>query len=435
MTETKKYFFLAFSLITAAGMALFLFFTSTTAAYERWVVGEPTFSQGEQIAGIDIGGMTVEEAAEMLEEWAEISHPSPLVEVAFFDEDQHLSHSAVTIDVPQTVEEVMEGTRETWSVDIDRQEVEAVLNTIDYEALSKVNLTDVVIDEVKERLTFDVNDTVVVDLNELLPDELKRETTVVASVERRITDASTVGPWLESLDGTKVEGHSIFSLLNALEEAGIHAWEGDALNTVGSIVYELLLQTNMQVVDRETNETLPETLPLGFDVYLNPSRQGLIIDNINVNDYELTFTQQGERINAELIGPDFPHEFRVRISEEQMIDPRTIVRRNDSLHRTSQIVRHGEQGAFAVVERRRINEQKERIETETISEDFYSPVHHIEERSQGAFDDDVDEEEALEEETGSSDEEKEEKSDENDEADDEADEDDEEEPLPIKGYD
>ena len=80
-----------------------------------------------------------------------------------------------------------------------------------------------------------------------------------------------------------------------------------------------------------------------------------------------------------LQGPSFLQQYKITTQDQQNFKPKTIVQFNPELSSTQKIVeKEGKEGQSIKVVREIYSENNELIQKESISEDFYPPVHQVE---------------------------------------------------------
>jgi hypothetical protein len=179
----------------------------------------------------------------------------------------------------------------------------------------------------------------------------------------------------------EVLAESNFSLLEFLDARE----EGQPLNAllysaIGTGIYGAVLPANFAIIERHIGEKLPQYAKPGFEAKVDPGRnEDLVIANPNKTSYFLEVVIESSRVTVSLEGESFLNKYIVNTADQESFKPRIIKQYNPLLGPNEvKVKQEGKNGKLIRVIREVYDEKGELLERESISEDFYPPVHRIE---------------------------------------------------------
>ncbi len=377
--------FAATLLVLVGSVAFLSLFSYTgTLMYDMWWK-EERLERETQIASVDVSEMSEEEAKSALQ--AEINQwkSEASVHLKWYDETVTIPNEAFSFEVEQSIEHMFSGEsrEEAIKVTVNREEIVRLLNLFVFEEQveSQTNMDELVADlevSVSELPAEDVDKNI----HDYLYEERKPSSLMLESAQRNIPQAEDSIQLLQTLSTVIIPAGGSFSLLQTLDEHQIQPVEGESLTVLASAIYEVLLSTNFEVIERSQRHQLYDGVPLGYDAHVIPDEQDLVFFNPNAHDYELQLHFDNNELRAELHGLPFPYSIRVDVEQVSQIEPKTRVRyTKERSEGEREVIENGSQG-YQVRTVRAIDsiEGEEGIE-ETVSEDYYPPVHRLEEWS------------------------------------------------------
>ncbi|WP_078545317.1 G5 domain-containing protein [Litchfieldia alkalitelluris] len=202
------------------------------------------------------------------------------------------------------------------------------------------------------------------------------EQIVVSEAEIPLETASAeLTKWVKDIKEVSLEPHGSFSVLNIIEENGFEASD-ETLSIVGTAIYEVILPTNIDIVERHLSEHLPTYAKLGYEARVENDSKDLMLYNTNPFEYKVTFKLTDKGLKTELVGPELPHKYRVELGEVEEVKPKTIKQYDSKLSFGSKVVKvEGENGTLLNVTR--ITTKGKKTEETSISDDYYRPVHKV----------------------------------------------------------
>ncbi|PYZ97330.1 hypothetical protein CR205_01630 [Alteribacter lacisalsi] len=376
----------AASLVVLVGSVAFLSLFSYTGslAYETFWQDE-RLERETQIAGVDVSEMSEDEAVTAVQAELDQWENQATVSLVWYDEKRTLSNETFSFDVDESVERMFagEGRTEGLSVSVNEQDIR--------EHLSEFSFTDNPDDRIDvETLTAELEERVsqlpVEDLEKnvhlYLYAEEQPEETIVASTQRQLPAdqqgiAGTIGT-------VEIPPGAAFSMLDVLDENGPGTESSDELAVIASVVYETLLHSNFEILERSQRYELLDEVPLGFDAAVVPGQRDLVFRNPNADTYELEINEQNGSVEASLYGLPFPYDIRVSVEEMAEIEPKTKVRFSSSrAEGDREVISEGHPGYHIRTVRhislQNVQDTEER--EEVVSEDYYPPENRLEEWS------------------------------------------------------
>lgn len=360
-------------------MALFIYGFSVGGAFAYDVVmaGPKTYEEGTTIGEIPVDGMTRQEAETALrnrvQDWLDV-HP---VEMLTEDETIVLSEDFLTVDVADTLDSLQDGSATPLSVRFNRSALEEQKDSFGedvYDNLLLDKLTADIKSQVEvladQPLTYSVYDYVSAGTESLYK--------VIAEFEQPIPDGVDVFTYTNELDGLVIEPRTNVSLLEQVSDVPLH--QQPALNVVASGLYGAVLKTNFSIIQRHISQHLPSYAQKGREASLDLDEgHDFVFFNPNESLYRIEMEVSEESLSVQIIGYPTSYSYDVLIENERQIEPRTIIQYSD-LATGIDVKRDGETGLIYDVYREIYDQDNVAIDSEFITQDYYAPVHKLEER-------------------------------------------------------
>jgi hypothetical protein len=156
----------------------------------------------------------------------------------------------------------------------------------------------------------------------------------------------------------------------------------DALTVLASAIYEAILPTNFEVIERHTSTALPANIRPGFEARVEEGERDFIFFNPNDSAYTLQLTIEANQLKVSCIGFPFIHKYVIKLDPIEYYEPKTVVQYSAMLKPNEKRVKQqGKQGMLIRVHKETYDLNNQLLETEVVAEDFYPPVHTVEVRS------------------------------------------------------
>lgn len=361
--------------------AIFSLAKGGSYAYENFFSFENRLPTHAMIGSVTVGGMKESEAKETVGSHIEDWKQKATIELHMFDQSVNIPPDEIQFDIDESVRVAFNEGYANFISTVRLATLEEKIKELPFANIIHSVSLQKLQKGIEEQLYTLTNETVMLDLNEYFIEEEKLIPQTVASVTKYVPEKNYLSTWVDALDGAIIPQHTLFSLLETLEQSGISPFKSEELNIVASMMYELLLQTNFTVVERHIGRVVPDYTEIGFDAIVLPNEADLKFLNVNVYDYEIRTIYENNQLTIELYGIPFLYTYEI-VVEEERVAPRKIV--HFSSRRSLgdvQTIRYGQDGYLVNVTKIVRNQNNEFVEEIDISEDYYPPVHQIEERS------------------------------------------------------
>ncbi len=254
---------------------------------------------------------------------------------------------------------------------------------------------DVVIDEnikelLKEAPLFYIDETVnsIMEHAQLLKVGSVEATEVEISKDNldriafEIQDVSVDGTGIkaiaEAMDETKIVNDEQFSFIKALEEVS-EFYSEETANFVASTLYSAVLQTDLTILERHSQNAIPSYLQPGIEAKVNQARaQDFKFINKTESPFIISASLREGKLIVELYSFKSKYEITYYVSDKEHVKPRTIYRLSAKLPIGQEKVLEKGQDGLRIQVYRKISELDSSYEDdELISRDFYPPKNKV----------------------------------------------------------
>ncbi|WP_029595840.1 MULTISPECIES: G5 domain-containing protein [Exiguobacterium] len=303
------------------------------------------------VAGIDVSGMTKEEAVVRLDNAIKDFNNTPFTVTLVDGTALEVGKDVVSFNVDATLKTASEPGTYPLVTTVDEERLTPYLEN------QPVTLSMVTPPLVEA--ASNLNSDVVLEMT-------ATESEVVASITVSPTPAMRSA--LERMNGFEMEAGDIFSLKAFGEDF-------DALSTLGSSMYQLFAATPFQILERVQHETLPTGIELGYDVKVD-ERSNFAVQNTEQTPYALIVLEEGNAMTVQLLGKVFVGAYESRVEDVTSVPYQNIVRFSPSLTAgSSSVTQSGQTGESGKLYRVRITDTGESLEL--LGFDFYEPIPEI----------------------------------------------------------
>lgn len=364
-------------LISCTGLILIFSHLGTKAYDTVFKEQSPVFSNGTMIGTIPLNGMSSEEAENELnikiQEWSKISSFS----LQYQNKTTELPDNIISIDAKDSIKDVHDGQRANLAVVVDKSLLEEAINkTIDNKDIIK----DLDIEKLEGALISSVQqfqaEPAGFQLLAFLKSDGKNANNelAVSKINGIASQNKNLEAILSELTEIEIEPNETFSFQNIFDS---NKFDSEALSIIASSVYEAILPTNFMIIERNISKQLPAYSSLGSEAKVS-DKMNLVFNNPNPYSYKLSFNLSKDSLQTKLMGPPFPYKYSVR-KETESFSPKTVLQFSAKQAPTqTKILEKGKKALLAKVYREAKDDRNQIIETTFISEDFYPPVHRVE---------------------------------------------------------
>ncbi|MDN4495511.1 VanW family protein [Ureibacillus aquaedulcis] len=331
---------------------------------------------GSTIAGVEVSGLDEDEMRAALQE--AINHwVSESIVVTDGEHEVLVDPSQFVFDLDSTVTQYQTTVEKPWFAFWESDQVvqlpihitvpEDLKNTIavvsSWDAEATLNSITTQASYLKEHEIAAVQ-------NDLTQLENER---IALSIVTIPTESIAVSKIAELINETILYPGETFSFISTVGES--HA-TNEAKDFVASVLYDAVLNTEFQIVERHSQEKIPTYLEPGINARISIQyNEDLQFLNSSTNPVKINATIEGSDLKLEIYSNEKSKEVLVQTHKKE-IPPRIINRYSDDLVvGQKQLVQEGEKGLRVVVTR--IVSESGSTTEEQISRDYYAPANRI----------------------------------------------------------
>lgn len=348
-------------------------------AYNATTSSGDEFKEGTFIGSLNVSGKSKSEATTALAEEVAKWRTETKIELFYKEKNAPIDLAIFNFELEGSVTSAVNGTANPVIVSINQHDLRQAYKLISPD----LSIEDVNEDTFGAELsTYPANlsiGTFKVQLENHMNDSGNNE--VISQAE--ITLKNTIAPVAEGvqkLSSIKIEPRSQISLTDLFASNDMTEFSNEAKSIIASGIYEAILPTNFIIVERNISLNLPQYAKLGYEALVNEDKNlGFSFANPNESSYEIKLSVNANVLNVELFGSPFLYEYRILLGEQEKFKPKKIIQYSPQLKPNAVTIKQpGQDGIQMKVYREVYDENGSLLRTETISDDFYPPVHQIE---------------------------------------------------------
>lgn len=371
----NKLFGMAFAAVF--GLALFVFGAANAGAYavDNWLFPKEEFGDNTYIGTTDVSNMEVESAKMMFVGHSETWRADAELHVTYQDatEEYPLENAQILLD--ETVRTAETGSQNGFVFQLSADTTESFLA----EHFPVADFTEADVEAINGRLEAALqagqSKTKVAISDDSLNIAPVKVSDIVFPASLSSADSSLV---VDALNGIQLAPGTQFSFLDAIAELPLVDISDSELTQIASAVYSAILQTNFLVDERSIGSQVPALIPLGQEAAINRQLAiDFVFTNSNDSSFTLNLSKTGDSLNAAITGYPFVYSYVIGITEKTDIQPRLIKQYSAFVNSGNRVEEKGLSGKRLNVIRTILDED-EPLEVETVSNDFYPPVHRVE---------------------------------------------------------
>ncbi|GIN60282.1 hypothetical protein J27TS8_02750 [Robertmurraya siralis] len=355
---------------------IFSFSHFGTLAYGAIVKNHDFFAEGTKIGSLSVAGKTANEALQLTDEELTKWLNETTITLKYKENNEQLDLRYFTFDLTETVQKAKNGQSNPVSVQFNS------LDETLYSLSSRLNKEDIALEELEAEIMRAAQlleiGSYQIRIEDYLLDGQSNEPQVISEFQ---LDSAFVENELDLFIGKTIElkATSQFSLLDYVKDE-IGTVSALTLSKISTSIYEVILPTNFEMIERHISSELPEYAALGFEAKVDPElNYDLIFANGNEWSYFIEFEKVDDVFITYLKGPTLLNRYILLQEDEESFKPKTILQFNSELSPTESRVKvAGKDGQFIKIYREHRDENGAVLKKELISEDFYPPIHQIE---------------------------------------------------------
>ena len=348
-------------------------------AYDTFFNKNGSFDEGTMVGTVDLSGQTKLEASNLLnEKWINWQNETT-ISIHYKEKAEVFDNTLFTFFEEESFNRIKPGQRNELVVNLESLDtfLSFISPTLSNDILDIKKLKSDLLSKAASLETGNVE----IQLADYLLDSTLEQNNTVEEVDLTtnlsFNEKNIIN---EQLHEMELAPKTQFSLIKHVKELGVQQLSSEALSVIATGIYQVILPTNFSIMERDISEELPNYAELGFEAKVNlEQNKDLVFLNGNESSYKILIEAKDDRLVISLKGPSFLQQYKITTQDQQNFTPKTIVQFNPELSPTQKIVqKEGKEGQFIKVVREIYTENNELIQKESISEDFYPPVHQVE---------------------------------------------------------
>ena len=359
------------------GLAVLVFGATNAGAYavDNWLFPTEEFGDNTYIGTTDVSNTEVEAAKMMFAGQSETWRADAELHVTYQDATGAYPLENVEILLDETMRTAETGSQNNFVFGLSTDTTGSCLA----EHFPVADFSEADVEAINEKLETALEAGQTKTQVAISDDSLSLALEKVADVVFPIT-LSSIGSSavIDALDGIQLAPGTQFSFLEFIAELSLTDISDEELTQIASAVYGALLQTNFLVDERSIGSQVPALIPLGQEAAINRQLAiDFVFTNPNSSSFTLNLSKSGDLLNASISGYPLVYTYAIGITEEIDIQPRLIKQYSAFVTSGNQVEEKGLSGKRLNVIRTVLDDD-EPLEIETVSNDFYPPVHRVE---------------------------------------------------------
>lgn len=362
--------------IVLFSLFIFSFSYYGTHFYDRLFQSDEFFDEGTRVGIESVEGMTETEAARHLTARVEEWRTQSAVTLRYMEKEAEMNKNLIEFQTTKSVSEVVDGRENNLYAVVSDQLLLAELESqFPGHSWDKTDMKLLAADLSDIGSHLQTGNTAV-DLSVYVPKESQQE--MIAEV---LIDGapSVLQSFVKRNSSILIPSSGIISFNEWMMKTNDQSLDEKSLGLLSSALYQLVLQTNFSVLEKNQSTSLPDYIPLGFEAKVSKSgKQDFVFHNENQTDYTVEWSVSGGRLKGVIKGLPFYYNYQPVLKNKRTIKPKKIVQFSSSVeYGKVRLERMGSNGQMADVYRV-VKERATALKEEQIAADFYAPVHIIE---------------------------------------------------------
>ncbi|WP_052131470.1 VanW family protein, partial [Planococcus sp. CAU13] len=361
--------------ITSSALLVFGFANAGSFAADKWLFPAQEFGSNTYIGTTDVSNMEVNDARLLFAGKVESWRSTAELQVTYQDVTASYPLDNAEILLDETVMTAQTGTQNNFIFKLSEDTTRTFLNR----QFPVANFSNEDVLAINQKLELALQSGQALSRVTISDDTLGISfETVAETTWNHSFDSAGAQAVVDALGNYKIEAGAQFSFLDFINELQPAEVSDEDLTEIASILYASVLKTNFLVDERSIGTVIPVSVPLGHEAAIN-RKLGIdfVFTNVNASGFNLQLTAAGPQLTSKIAGLPLVHTYEIMTGSEQKLEPRLI--RQFSAFVTSGVVVN-EQGSEGVVVEvtRSVRSDGTELKVESVSTDFYPPVHRIE---------------------------------------------------------
>jgi hypothetical protein len=336
---------------------------------------ETLYSNNTYIGSVEVSNKTKEEAKALLEarwsDWASAAE----IHLLYKEETYPLNPSQIVLLIDETIQTAINGKQNDVHFEMENNYFQGEQRWPE-DVISNLNKEKFEQDLLLAIQIFDQR--IVLQLDKYLPEE-KPATISSASVKVKEVHNEFV-EFIKTYPSIELAPESQFSLAAFIQEREMSHLSANTYSLIAAVIYKAIQPTNFTITERHISSELPDNIEPGFEAKVNfEQKMDLKFYNPNTSPYLIKFNYDNSELEVEVEGTPLLYNYSILTSGKQEFKPRTIKQYSPLLEKGEKSVEEeGTPGVIVQVVREVYKQNGELLRTESLSEDFYPPVHRVE---------------------------------------------------------
>ncbi|WP_018660960.1 VanW family protein [Heyndrickxia acidiproducens] len=335
-------------------------------------------SNGTSAGGVSLSGMEKDKAGQKLENAVQNWKSSHPIMITYLNHSAKLPADRLQFDIKETLKHIRDGGSTPLFVTLNNRVLMNVLS----KAFPAISLEDWNIDRLNAdickaaarletgKTSFDLSAYT-------LSDQTEKVVSKATLTSIPAADRYELETWVKEFPKLNIPAASSFSLLKTAGETGSY-FSNTALSIVASAIYEAVLPTNFECIERYTSSELPGYATPGKEARVVQDKLDFAFINPNHSAYTLQFAYKNGALTVSVTGRPFAEKYKIISKNAQTIEPKTAVHYTSTLTaKQSVVLQYGKTGHYVKIYRNVYSRHNSLLKSVPVSEDFYPAVSEI----------------------------------------------------------
>ncbi|MDG5470962.1 VanW family protein [Jeotgalibacillus sp. ET6] len=344
--------------------------------------GTSVFEEDTQIGGVDVGGMSKDEAVIALIDDTQTWKEQASLEIAENEQTSPVELSLLHFLIEESVEAASDHQSNPLKVKLDIQEILiGIEQDLSVPASEWVDPAKLQFEIEKNVQILFSEETVTIPLTALLPDD--KEQSIIAEEAGDFTLSGNQQLFVEEHKIVPIESGGTFSILSLAAAYGEEFLTDEEFSQLASVIHGAVIDSPLTVTERSISLSLPAWAERGKEakVERESSRDYQFMNASSAPvTMEMEIVQQS--LYVRIKGQQHSHTYEAVTGDIQTIKPKIINQYSPFVQsNVTRISEEGSDGYLIPVYQRVLDAAGAEVEKNLLYEDFYPPVHRVEIKS------------------------------------------------------
>jgi hypothetical protein len=343
-------------------------------AFEKIVTKSSQFSENTWIGPENVSGLEKASALQLLTNRVSDWQANNIIQLSYLEESVPFPIEDIHFMIDESLQHAKSGSKNEMLINIEEESLYTALENLTTSSLNdELDVEKLKLDILSIANSFETG-KIEINLGDYLLSPVK-QTSIIHTITIPTQEMN-----LENFGATIfLEPKSTFSLLGFLEKQGFMELDKYSLGLLSSGIYQAILPTNFQILERHIGLELPEGISAGFEAKIDSRLQmDLAFYNPNEDEYTIEIYSDESTLILDVVGVPFQYQYKIVENGLQEFAPKTIKQYSPLLEPGySTIKRKGQKGLYIELSRFVKDSDDVIIDQHLISKDYYPPVHQV----------------------------------------------------------